>query len=261
MAYSQFHDGFWTDPEIRKLSPEEKMVFIWFITNPSRHYSGVYFFEYENISKQTGLSKITAEKGIDTLSRLKFIKYNPDFSMVWVRKMARYEVRRSEKTGLFSHLAVKGIANHFQTLHNCPLIQDFMAYYPDLDIPYLYPIRQVEVEIEEEIKSKDISSPSKSKKIKKEKTPIPEDFGISESVKAWAQKHGFGQLDEHLAALKRKAAMNGYTYLNWDAAFMEAIREDWAKIRKGGRGAPLPTSQSSIGGKYDGIGTTHENPD
>ena len=103
---------------------------------------------------------------------------------------------------------------------------------------------------------KEISPPSK--KIKKEKTPIPEDFGISETVHAWAQKHGFGQLEEHLAAFKRKVAMNGYTYINWDAAFIEAIREDWAKIRKAGRGAPLPTS---IGGKYDGVGTTLDNPD
>ncbi len=188
--------------------------------------------------------------------------------MVWVRKMARYEVRRGEKSGLFSEKQTRGIANHFLTLHNCPLIHEFMAFYPELEIPYQYPIVQEEEEVKEEveekgeIKSKDISLPSKNiKKIKKEKTPIPEDFGISEAVKAWAQKHRFGQLDEHLAAFKRKAAMNGYVYLNWDMAFMEAIREDWAKIRKGGRGAPLPTSQGTIGGKYDGIGTTHENPD
>ena len=25
--------------------------------------------------------------------------------------------------------------------------------------------------------------------------------------------------------------MNAYTYMDWDLAFMEAIREDWAKLR------------------------------
>jgi hypothetical protein len=154
VAYSQFHDGFWTDPEIRKLSPDEKIIFIWFITNPSRHYSGIYFFEFETISKQIGLSDKTVQKGIDTLSKGGFIKYNQPFSMVWVRKMARYEVRRGEKTGLFSALQTKGIANHFKTLHNCPLIQDFLAFYPELEIPYQYPIVQEEVEVEVEIKVK-----------------------------------------------------------------------------------------------------------
>jgi hypothetical protein len=66
------------------------------------------------------------------------------------------------------------------------------------------------------------------------KTPkagLPEDFGVSERVRAWATEKGYGQLPEHLEAFKRKAAANGYTYADWDAAFMEAIREDWAKLR------------------------------
>jgi hypothetical protein len=154
VAYSQFHDGFWTDPEIRKLSPDEKIIFIWFITNPSRHYSGLYFFEFGNISRQIGLPDKIIRKGIDTLSKSGFIKYNQLFSMVWVRKMARYEVRRGEKTGLFSALQTKGISNHFKTLHNCPLIQDFLAFYPELEIPYQYPIVQEEVEVEVEVEIK-----------------------------------------------------------------------------------------------------------
>ena len=91
MAYSQFHDGFWTDPEIRKLTADETLLLAWFITNPARHYSGIYFFEFGNIQNQTKLSEKTILKGIDTLSkRFRFIKYNPEFSMVWVIKMARH---------------------------------------------------------------------------------------------------------------------------------------------------------------------------
>jgi hypothetical protein len=71
------------------------------------------------------------------------------------------------------------------------------------------------------------------------KTPIPENFSISGRVKAWALEHGFDRLDEHMEAFKRKVAMNGYTYIDWDAAFMEAIRGDWAKLRNQ-RGSPGP---------------------
>lgn len=63
------------------------------------------------------------------------------------------------------------------------------------------------------------------------KTSIPDNFKISERVSRWATEKGFDRLDEHLDAFTRKAKMNAYTYTDWDLAFMEAIREDWAKIR------------------------------
>jgi len=80
---------------------------------------------------------------------------------------------------------------------------------------------------------------SRKRPPKKPETPMPENFGISEKVKVWALKHGFDRLDEHLEAFKRKVAMKGYTWVDWDAAFMEAIREDWAKLRNQ-RGSPGP---------------------
>lgn len=71
-----------------------------------------------------------------------------------------------------------------------------------------------------------------TRKVRAVKVPMPEGFSVSDKVSAWAEKNGFGQLDLHLDAFTRKASMNAYTYANWDAAFMEAIREDWAKIRQ-----------------------------
>jgi len=38
--------------------------------------------------------------------------------------------------------------------------------------------------------------------------------------------------------------MKGYQYIDWDAAFKTAIREDWGKIRQGTGGLPaLPGQQ------------------
>ncbi len=66
------------------------------------------------------------------------------------------------------------------------------------------------------------------------KTSIPEDFGISDEVRAWADGKGFDQLDEHLDSFRAKALANGYQYVNWDAAFRNAIQDDWAGLRKRG---------------------------
>ena len=63
------------------------------------------------------------------------------------------------------------------------------------------------------------------------KTALPADFGISDRVRQWANERGYDQLDEHLDAFKRKAIAKGYTYASWEDALMEAIREDWAKLR------------------------------
>lgn len=66
---------------------------------------------------------------------------------------------------------------------------------------------------------------------KKRKTPMPADFVVSERVRKWAAEKGYDRLDEHLEALKRKVAANGYEKISWDDFLMEAIREDWAKLR------------------------------
>jgi hypothetical protein len=86
-------------------------------------------------------------------------------------------------------------------------------------------------------------APKGSKK-RQAKTPLPQDFGVSDRVRKWAEERGYDRLDEHLEAFRRKAAARGYTYASWDDAFMEAIREDWAKLRDrqpAMRAAPIET--------------------
>lgn len=62
------------------------------------------------------------------------------------------------------------------------------------------------------------------------KTALPKDFSISDNVREWAKEHGHGNLEAHLDSFIRKATMKGYSYVNWDMAFMEAVRENWAKL-------------------------------
>ena len=91
--------------------------------------------------------------------------------------------------------------------------------------------------------------PEKPRKPKRTETELPDDFAISERVSQWAAEKGYGQLGEHLEAFKRKAKARSYRYASWDDAFMEAIREDWAKLR--GRtptgSAPPPESKPPTG--------------
>jgi hypothetical protein len=75
------------------------------------------------------------------------------------------------------------------------------------------------------------------------KKPIPPDFGISERVREWAKRKGYGQLEDHLEAFKRKCAANDYRKASFDDSFMEAIREDWAKLRGRGQNGAAPPAE------------------
>ena len=65
---------------------------------------------------------------------------------------------------------------------------------------------------------------------KKQKTSFPENFKISERVKKWAIEKGWADLDEHLESFRLKCRSKDYQYVDWDEAFMNAIRDNWAKV-------------------------------
>lgn len=64
------------------------------------------------------------------------------------------------------------------------------------------------------------------------KHPLPSDFQVSERVAVWAAEKGYDRLGEYLEAFIGKAKAGGYTYTDWDAAFMNSIREDWGRVRE-----------------------------
>jgi hypothetical protein len=61
-------------------------------------------------------------------------------------------------------------------------------------------------------------------------TSLPADFSISERVRAWATEKGHRRLDARLEHFVGYAKRSGKKYVDWDEAFMSAIREDWAKL-------------------------------
>ena len=64
------------------------------------------------------------------------------------------------------------------------------------------------------------------------KTLLPEGFGISQRVKDWAAKNNHSNLDAHHENFVLAAQSRGYMYADWDAAFQNAIRNNWAKVTK-----------------------------
>ena len=63
-----------------------------------------------------------------------------------------------------------------------------------------------------------------------DKTYLPDDFSISESVRKWATSHGYTRLEERLSHFIDWAKAGNKQYADWDATFRNAIRGDWAKL-------------------------------
>jgi hypothetical protein len=72
------------------------------------------------------------------------------------------------------------------------------------------------------------------------KTPLPADLAITPELQAWANEHGYGDLAAHLEHFRDKATAHGYQYADWMAALRNAIRDDWAGLRKQPVGATTP---------------------
>jgi hypothetical protein len=72
------------------------------------------------------------------------------------------------------------------------------------------------------------SPKSGSKKTKK--TPLPENFSISEDLRRWGEENGHSRLEEHLQYFIGYAKANGKTYADWTQAFQNAVRGNWAKL-------------------------------
>lgn len=156
MAYARIDEGFWTDPKIKSLSIEGKMIAAWLFTNPHRHFSGIYYLPKVLIGEEIGISVGVSEKNLKHLEEIGFLKYSHEFSVVWVIKMLPHQTGNT-----LNEKQAKGISTHLKTLHGCPLIIDFLNTYKHFKIKYDTPIN-TPIDIKSQSQSQ---SQSKEKKL------------------------------------------------------------------------------------------------
>ena len=132
----------WSDRKVRKLSPKTKLLFVYFITNPHAHFSGIYYLPLPVIRHETGLSRSTIETGMDTLSKGYLVHFDRLSEIVWVVNMLKYQGRGKK--------ILQGVANQLESLHTCTLISEFLKHYKHLAIPYQYPIDEASIQEQEQ---------------------------------------------------------------------------------------------------------------
>jgi hypothetical protein len=112
----------WTDLKIRALEPLQTLLFVYLITNPHTHVSGIYYLPHPILLEETHLTDKASRYGIDTLSRLGLAHYDWERRVMWVVNMFEYQGQGPKNE--------QAAATHLRTLHDSPLCERFLLRYP-----------------------------------------------------------------------------------------------------------------------------------
>jgi hypothetical protein len=115
----------WNDKRVEKLNSNGKLLFLYLITNPHTHVSGIYCLPKLYIQHETGLSRRKIDTLLHTLSGLGLARYDDENEVVWVSSMLRYQ-GKGEKN---HRSAAKHVA---EDLHKSFLINNYLAFYPEV---------------------------------------------------------------------------------------------------------------------------------
>jgi len=123
--YRTIDASFWTDPKVRKLPPLGRLLFLYLITNPHTHVSGIYYLPRSTMLHETGMTEKQLDTLSDTLSSVGFCRFDPETETVWVKNMMRYQ-GTGEKNARSAMLHVT------KDLHRSGLVAEFLNAYPDV---------------------------------------------------------------------------------------------------------------------------------
>ena len=214
----------WTDPEVKRLSPVGKLLFVYLITNPHTHLCGIYYLPKPTIRKETKITERECDTLLGTLSQAALAWYDDSNEVVFVTQMFRYQGR-----GTKNELAA---SKQLLTLHQSSLIKRFLTIYPQVFYPnpdtlsdtLSDTVSHISAPVPDPVLLVSSPNPEGEKIVKKRGNgsalgvPIPEDFAPSESHVKLAKARGL-ELNIEVLHFKGKAQEKGWLASNWGLKF------------------------------------------
>lgn len=235
--YGKVSASFWIGKTGKALrgNPEAQIVALYLMTCPTSEMTGVFHCPIMYIAHETGLGLEGAAKGLARCAEIDFCTYDEDSDSVFVHEMAKYQIGEELKV---SDNQVKFVKKAFLAMNDAFKAEFYAryktAFHLELTSPFEAPSKpRAGTSTGTEAGTGAINPPqaaTPSAKSKKAKTSLPDGFSISERVQEWAIEKGHTNLQAHLENFISAAKRNGYVYVDWDEALMEAIRKDWAKL-------------------------------
>jgi hypothetical protein len=133
--YRTIQTSLWSDPKIKTIPANGKLLFVYLITNPHTHVSGIYYLPSLFISYETSLSSPDLAEAMDILIKADLVALDKENEIVWVKNMLRYQ-----GGGINIMLAV---AKQMKELQRSNLVEKFIKHYSYLNIPLRSPSKGV----------------------------------------------------------------------------------------------------------------------
>lgn len=89
--YRYVHTRFWEDPDMLELTRDQRLFYLYLLTNPKSSQCGISEFPLKLVMTHTGFNKEELLKVIDFFeNKLKKIKYNPDTHEIAMKNWGKY---------------------------------------------------------------------------------------------------------------------------------------------------------------------------
>ena len=95
--YRYVYGTFWSDPEIQNLLPDEKLFYIYLLTNPHTSICGIYTLSIPYIEIETGIKREKIKTLIDRFEKMGKIKYSHKTSEFAIKNWKKYNLNCSSK--------------------------------------------------------------------------------------------------------------------------------------------------------------------
>lgn len=108
-VFRQIQTTYWEDVYVEDLEPEEKLLFLYLLTNTHTRQCGVYEISIRAISIDTGLSKEDVKKVMDQLIEAGKIQYNDANKEIYIVNWLKYNSAKSPKVASLVDKEIKDI--------------------------------------------------------------------------------------------------------------------------------------------------------
>jgi len=98
--YRTLQTKFWTDTFIQGLTPEQKLIYIYLITNPETTQTGIYEISLTTVSFHTGLKVPEIEEAIRYFQSKKRVIYSQENNEIFIVNWLKNNYSRSPKVAI-----------------------------------------------------------------------------------------------------------------------------------------------------------------
>jgi predicted Fe-S protein YdhL (DUF1289 family) len=123
MGYRKVDGVFWTDPKVRDLTEQERYLFLYCITCPSAHSSGIYYNPLPMIAYETCINEKALVKAFGRLKEGLMVYYGSLSGVVFVRNMLKFQTPNAKEK--------ISIQKHIETIQDKEILAMFLNTYPE----------------------------------------------------------------------------------------------------------------------------------